>query len=100
MAKLTKSTEGWFVLELVIKFMRFIYLAWGGILLVMLILFGRPHLEVASFVVHTPLVYLFTSLWGNGILLGLGVLLCTAALIELWELISLVLISVSRGSRR
>ena len=99
MAKPRQSPEGWFVLELIIKFIRFIYLVWGGILLVMLILFGRPHLEVASFVAHSPLLYLFTSLWGNGVLLGLGVLLCTAALIELWELISLVLISISRGSR-
>ncbi len=99
MAKPRQSPEGWFVLELIIKFIRFVYLVWGGILLVMLILFGRPHLEVASFVTHSPLLYLFTSLWGNGVLLGLGVLLCIAALIELWELISLVLISISRGSR-
>ena len=100
MANLKKSSEGWFLLELVVKLLRFIYLAWGGITLVMLVLFSPPHLEVASFIMQTPLRYLFDSLWGNGVLLGLGVLLCIAAFMELWELISLVLISVSRGSRR
>ncbi len=94
-----ESIEGWFVLELVIKFLRFIYFAWGGTLLVMLILFGRQHIEVASFVVGSPLLYLFISLWGNGILLGIGILLSITALMELWELISLVLISLSRNFR-
>lgn len=70
--------------------LRFVYLLWGGILLGNHALTNRVSLppwlwrwpEFARF---------WTTPWGRGILVGLGLTMAMAALVEVWELVDRLL---------
>jgi hypothetical protein len=71
--------------------LRFFYLLWGGMLLATLAAFNRVRLP--AFLWNWPKVarFFFTPL-GRGILLGVGLAMSIAALIEVWELVDRILV--------
>ena len=70
---------------------RFFYLLWGGMLLGTLAVFN--HVRLPAFVWHWPKVagFFFTPL-GRGLLLGIGLAMSLAALVEVWELVDRILV--------
>ena len=71
--------------------LRFFYLLWGGMLLATLAAFNRVRLP--AFLWNWPKVarFFFTPL-GRGVLLGVGLAMSIAALIEVWELVDRILV--------
>ena len=71
--------------------LRFFYLLWGGMLLGTLAGFNRVRLP--AFMWSWPRVakVFFTPL-GRGLLLGIGIAMALAALIEVWELVDRILV--------
>ncbi len=71
--------------------LRFFYLLWGGMLLGTLAAYNRVRLP--AFVWTWPKVarFFYTPL-GRGLLLGIGLAMSVAALIEVWELVDRILV--------
>jgi len=71
--------------------LRFFYLLWGGMLLATLAAFNRVRLP--AFVWSFPKVarFFFTPL-GRGLMLGVGLAMAIAALLEVWELVDRLLV--------
>lgn len=71
--------------------LRFFYLLWGGMLLGTLAAFNRVRLP--AFIWTWPKVarFFFKPL-GRGLLLGIGLAMSIAALIEVWELVDRILV--------
>ena len=71
--------------------LRFFYLLWGGMLLATLSAFNRVRLP--AFVWAWPRVarFFFTPL-GRGLMLGVGLAMAIAALLEVWELVDRLLV--------
>jgi hypothetical protein len=70
---------------------RFFYLLWGGMLLGTLAVFN--HVRLPAWVWAWPRVarFFFTPL-GRGLLLGIGLAMSVAALVEVWELVDRILV--------
>ncbi len=80
-----------FGLVVLVRTARFFYLLWGGMLLSSLVLANR--LRVPEGLWSWPwAANALLSPWGRGVLLGLGLVMATAALIEIWELVDLLLV--------
>jgi len=79
------------VLDSVGRSLRFFYLLWGGMLLATLAAFNRVRLP--AFVWSFPKVarFFFTPL-GRGLMLGVGLAMAIAALLEVWELVDRLLV--------
>ncbi len=71
--------------------LRFFYLLWGGMLLGTLAAYNRVRLP--AFIWEWPRVakFWFTPL-GRGLMLGIGLAMAIAALIEVWELVDRILV--------
>ena len=79
--------------------LRFFYLLWGGMLLATLAAFNRVRLP--AFLWNWPKVarFFFTPL-GRGVLLGVGLAMSIAALIEVWELVDRLLVRFIHESEK
>jgi hypothetical protein len=81
---------GW---DLLVRAVRFFYLLWGGMLLSTLAFYGRLRLPAAFW--HWPgLCRVVVGPWGRALALGLGLVMCLAALAEVWELVDRLLVRV------
>lgn len=70
--------------------LRFVYLLWGGILLANHALTNRVTLP--PWLWNWPgFARFWTTPWGRGILVGLGLVMALAALAEVWELVDRML---------
>lgn len=77
--------------DVLIRTLRFFYLLWGGMLLSTLAFYGR--LKVPPFLWHWPdLCRALVGPWGRAVALGLGLVMCLAALLEVWELVDRLLV--------
>ncbi len=86
-----------FLLDTLIRGVRFFYLLWGGMLLTTLSLYDR--LKLPTFFWTWPRAARFlTSSWGRGIALGLGLVMAIAALVEVWHLVDRLLVMATRDS--
>ncbi|MBK8726986.1 MAG: hypothetical protein IPL96_13330 [Holophagaceae bacterium] len=86
-----------FLLDTLIRGVRFFYLLWGGMLLTTLSLYDR--LKLPPFLWSWPKAARFlTSSWGRGIALGLGLVMAIAALVEIWHLVDRLLVMATRDS--
>lgn len=78
------------ILDLLMRSARFLYLLWGGMFLLSMSLYGR--LRVPSALWHWPgVVHFLLGPLGRGLALGLGLVMATAALVEIWELVDRLL---------
>jgi len=79
------------LLDSIWRSLRFFYLLWGGMLLATLAAYNRVRLP--SFVWAWPRFakFWFTPL-GRGLMLGVGLAMAIAALIEVWELVDRILV--------
>ena len=81
---------GW---DLLIRAVRFFYLLWGGMLLATLAFYGRLRVPTACW--RWPMAcHLATGPWGRAAALGVGLVMCLAALAEVWELVDRLLVRV------
>ena len=78
-------------LDALIRAVRFFYLLWGGMLLGTLAAFNRVRLPAFLWNWHKVARFFFTPL-GRGVLLGVGLAMSIAALIEVWELVDRILV--------
>lgn len=79
--------------DLLLRAARFFYLLWGGMLLATLAFYGRMRLPSACW--HWPAAcHLLTGPWGRSVVLGVGLVMCLAALAEVWELVDRLLLRV------
>lgn len=79
---------GW---DTTLRCLRFFYLLWGGMLLATLALYGRLRVPAALWVWPTLCRQLLGP-WGKGVILGLGVVMLIAALVEIWEIVDRLLV--------
>ncbi len=78
------------LVDLIVRSLRFIYLLWGGMFLLSMSLYGR--LRLPGFLWHWPeAARWLLGPWGRGLALGLGLVMATAALVEIWELVDRLL---------
>ncbi len=78
------------LVDLAVRSLRFIYLLWGGMFLLSMSLYGR--LRLPGFLWHWPeAARWLLGPWGRGLALGLGLVMATAALVEIWELVDRLL---------
>ena len=79
------------LLDALTRSARFFYLLWGGMLLGTLALFN--HVRLPNAVWEWPRVarFFFGPL-GRGLLLGIGLSMSLAALVEVWELVDQILV--------
>lgn len=82
-------------MEIIIRSLRFLYLLWGSILIGTVIINSR--IQLPKFMGRWNLVvqFLFTSPWGQGLLIGITVAMSLAAIIEIWELVNKLLTNSS-----
>jgi hypothetical protein len=85
---------GW---DLILRAVRFFYLLWGGMLLSTLAFYGRLRLP-SAFWVWPAFCKLAMGPWGRAVALGLGLVMCLAALVEVWELVDRLLVRVMGDS--
>ncbi len=77
--------------DLVFRALRFFYLLWGGMLLSSLAFYGRMRLPDPLW--RWPSVCkVLLGPWGRAMALGLGGVMCLAALVEVWELVDRLLV--------
>lgn len=70
--------------------LRFFYLLWGAMLLGTLAVNNR--MQLPEFLWRwSKLARFFYSPWGRGLVLGVAVAMCLAALMDVWELVDRVL---------
>jgi len=82
-----------------IRWVRFFYLLWGGMLLGTLAANNR--LRLPELVWHWPgLARAVASPWGRGLLLGIATAMSLAALAEVWELVDRLLSRFFHDSER
>ena len=80
-----------FAWDVLARTLRFFYLLWGGMLLSTLSFYGRLKLPPAFW--HWPdLCRALMGPWGRALALGLGLVMCLAALLEVWELVDRLLV--------
>ena len=80
-----------FAWDVLVRTLRFFYLLWGGMLLSTLASYGRLKLPPAFW--HWPdLCRALMGPWGRALALGLGLVMCLAALLEVWELVDRLLV--------
>jgi len=78
---------------------RFLYLLWGGMILMRLASMGQ--MRFPAWIWDWPkLASKLTGPIGKGLLFGLGLAMALAALKEIWELVDLVLLKVLRDGER
>ncbi len=79
-----------FLLDAILRSLRFFYLLWGGLLLATLAYYSR--LRFPDLVWHWPAAgRVLSGPWGRGLALGAGLTMLLAALFEIWELVDLLL---------
>jgi len=79
--------------------LRFLYLLWGGMLLMRLAFMGQ--MRFPAWIWDWPVfASKLTSPIGRGILLGLGLAMALAALKEIWELVDIVLLRILHDRER
>lgn len=71
--------------------LRFFYLSWGALLLGTLAVNNRIHLPQTLWQWSWLARFFYTPL-GRGLVLGVAVTMCVAALLEVWELVDRVLV--------
>ena len=71
--------------------LRFFYLLWGGMLLATLAAFNRVRLPAFIWAFPRVARFFFTPL-GRGLMLGVGLAMAIAALLEVWELVDRLLV--------
>ncbi len=77
--------------DIFFRALRFFYLLWGGMLLSTLAIYGR--LRLPSLFWEWPEVCRgLMGPWGRALALGLGLVMCLAALLEIWELVDRLLV--------
>lgn len=80
-----------FAWDVLLRALRFFYLLWGGMLLSTLAFYGR--LKLPSLFWHWPdFCRAAVGPWGRALALGLGLVMCLAALLEVWELVDRLLV--------
>jgi hypothetical protein len=79
------------LLDSLVRSLRFFYLLWGGMLLGTLAAFNRVRLPAFLWTWPRLAKFFFTPL-GRGLLLGIGLAMSLAALIEVWELVDRILV--------
>jgi hypothetical protein len=80
-----------FAWDVLIRMARFFYLLWGGMLMSTLALYG--HIKVPSQFWRWPdFCRALTGPWGRACVLSLGLVMCLAALLEVWELVDRLLV--------
>lgn len=78
-------------MDVLIRTVRFMYLLWGGMLLGSTAAFNR--VRPPTWLWEWPSIATFlTRPWGRGIMLGLGLAMALAALVEVWELVDKLLV--------
>jgi len=80
-----------FAWDILLRALRFFYLLWGGMLLATLAFYGR--LRLPSFFWQWPEVCrALMGPWGRALALGSGLVMCLAALLEVWEVVDRLLV--------
>jgi hypothetical protein len=79
------------LLDSLTRSLRFFYLLWGGMLLGTLAGYNRVRLPAIVWEFPRVARFFFTPL-GRGLMLGLGLAMSVAALIEVWELVDRILV--------
>ena len=80
-----------FAWDVLYRALRFFYLLWGGMLLSTLAFYGRLKLPTAFW--HWPdLCRVIMGPWGRAMALSFGLVMCLAALLEVWELVDRLLV--------
>lgn len=80
-----------FAWDILFRALRFFYLLWGGMLLSTLAFYGR--LKPPMLLWHWPeFCRALMGPWGRALALGLGLVMCLAALLEVWELVDRLLV--------
>ena len=85
--------------SLLLRAGRFLYLLWGGMILMRLAAIGQ--LRFPQWIWAWPgLASKISGPVGRGLLLGLGLAMALAALKEIWELVDIVLLRLMRDRER
>ncbi len=79
------------LLDSLTRSLRFFYLLWGGMLLGTLAAYNRVRLPAFVWTWPRFAKFFFTPL-GRGVMLGIGLAMSIAALIEVWELVDHILV--------
>lgn len=79
------------LLDSLVRSLRFFYLLWGGMLLGTLAAFNRVRLPGFMWAWPKVAKFFFTPM-GRGLMLGVGLAMSLAALIEVWELVDRILV--------
>jgi hypothetical protein len=80
-----------FAWDILLRALRFFYLLWGGMLLSTLAFYGR--LKLPPLFWHWPgFCRALMGPWGRALALGFGLVMCLAALLEVWELVDRLLV--------
>jgi hypothetical protein len=88
-----------FTWDVLFRVLRFFYLLWGGMLLSTLSFYGRLKLPAVFW--HWPeFCRTLMGPWGRAWALGLGLVMCLAALLEAWELVDRLLVRFMGESER
>ncbi len=80
-----------FLLDVIVRTLRFLYLLWGGLLLATMAYYGRLRAPDA-FWRWPDAARLLPGPWGRGLFLGIGLTMLLAALFEIWELVDKLLV--------
>lgn len=80
-----------FTWDVLARAARFFYLLWGGMLLSTLAFYGRIKLPPV-FWQWPDLCRALIGPWGRALALALGLVMCLAALLEVWELVDRLLV--------
>ena len=88
-----------FAWDVLIRALRFFYLLWGGMLLSTLAFYGRLRLP-SLFWQWPDLCRAVMGPWGRALALGAGLVMCLAALLEVWELVDRLLVRFMGESER
>jgi len=80
-----------FAWDVLFRALRFFYLLWGGMLLSTLAFYGRLKPPVV-FWQWPGLCRVLVGPWGRALALGIGLVMCLAALLEVWELVDRLLV--------
>ena len=80
-----------FTWDVLVRAARFFYLLWGGMLLSTLAFYGRIKLPPV-FWQWPDLCRALIGPWGRALALALGLVMCLAALLEVWELVDRLLV--------
>lgn len=85
-------------MQTLVKWLRFFYLLWGGILIGTLAINNRIQLPEFMGRWIWLLRFMFMPL-GRSFLLGIAVVMSISAIIEIWELIGQLLVTFSRDKQ-